>query len=189
MKIQKILTLFVAIIAIGSLTITSCKKKPIQKVEGQEEIIVPFMSKEFKTNKEYFRARSSGKSSDLETARKIAVLNAKGQLASSMQSTIKRVTEQYTNQVNVGNKEEFQKKFEDLTRESTNQTMNDVNVMAEKVLRDKADGSYEYWVVVEASRETVFNNISNSQKVKLDYDKKKFEEIFNQEMQKLENGQ
>ncbi len=54
------------------------------------------------------------------------------------------------------------------------------------------DNSYSYWVAIEANKETVMKGfdkaISNDAKLKLDYDKMKFEQIFNEEMKKLEQG-
>jgi hypothetical protein len=113
-------------------------------------------------------------------------------LASNIQTTIKKVTDQYTNQRTVGNKQEFENKFEELSREVTNLTISNIRVKDEKVFKEE-DGSYTYWVAIEAEKKTIFDNIeqkiSNDAKLKLDYDKKKFEEIFNAEMKKLAQEQ
>ena len=56
---------------------------------------------------------------------------------------------------------------------------------------DKKTGknNYSVWVVLEMSRQSVFddmnNKISKDQKLQLDYDKMKYEKIFNSEMEKL----
>ncbi|GIV29400.1 MAG: hypothetical protein KatS3mg028_0466 [Bacteroidia bacterium] len=179
----------------ASLVATSCKSKkgtPIQKETGAKEITLPFSSKEYKTNEDFFRARNVGKSPDLATAKKIAMNNAKSELASNIQTTIKKVTDQYTNQRTVGNKQEFENKFEELSREVTNLTIGNIVVKDEKVFKEE-DGTYTYWVAIEADKKTIFDNIeqkiSNDAKLKLDYDKKKFEEIFNAEMKKLAQEQ
>lgn len=179
----------------ASLMATGCKSKkgtPIQKETGAKEITLPFSSKEYKTNEDFFRARNVGKSPDLATAKKIAMNNAKSELASNIQTTIKKVTDQYTNQRTVGNKQEFENKFEELSREVTNLTISNIVVKDEKVFKEE-DGTYTYWVAIEADKKTIFDNIeqkiSNDAKLKLDYDKKKFEEIFNAEMKKLAQEQ
>ena len=63
--------------------------------------------------------------------------------------------------------------------------------MAGEKLFKETNGSYSYWVVIEVSKksilEAVNDKISKNEKLQLDYDKKKFEDIFNSEMEKLSN--
>ena len=47
-----------------------------------------------------------GKSMDLATSKKIAIMNAKTELAGIVNSTMKTVTDQYTNQRTVGNNQQ-----------------------------------------------------------------------------------
>lgn len=171
--------------------INACKtKKPIQNVTGSTEISLPFTGKEYQSDKDFFRAKQLGKSPDLATSKKIALQNAKSELASNVQSLIKTVTDQYTNQRTVGTAQDFENKFEELTREVVNQNLADVKIIGEKTFKE-TDGSYTYWIAVEMSKTSVLdginNKISKDAKLLLDYDKKKFEETFNNEMQKLEN--
>jgi hypothetical protein len=125
---------------------------------------------------------------DLSTAKKIALQNAKSEMASLIQTTVKKVTEQYTNQRQIASTQEFSNKFEEMSREVTNQILTDVRIIGEKQFRE-TNGTYTWWVAVEANKETVLNginkSISNNQKLQQDYDRKKFEEIFNSEMDKL----
>jgi hypothetical protein len=186
------LRIFVLLLIVASVQ-TACKSKknkatPIEKTSGAVEISVPFSSKEFLSDKDFFRAKSSGKSPDMQTAKKIALQNAKSEMAGLVQTTIKKVTDQYTQQRSIGNAIEFNNKFEELAREVTNQQLFDVRVIGEKIFKE-TDGNYTYWVAIEANKQTVLNGIekqiNNQQKLAQDYDKKKFEEIFNQEMEKL----
>lgn len=180
---------------LGSFVIAfaACKSKknavtPIDKSTGAVEISVPFSSKEYYSDKENFRAKSSGSSPDLQTAKKIALQNAKTEMAGLIQTTIKKVTDQYTQQRTVGNQADFNNKFEELAREVTNQELIDVKVLGEKLFKEP-NNTYTYWVALEANKQTVLNGIdkgiSNNKKLEQDYDKKKFEEIFNSEMDKL----
>jgi hypothetical protein len=180
------------LMAVASIA-TSCKSKknaatPIEKSSGAVEISVPFSSKEYYSDKENFRAKSSGSSPDLQTAKKIALQNAKSEMAGLIQTTVKKVTDQYTQQRTIDNKTEFNNKFEELAREVTNQELVDVRVMGEKLFKEP-NNSFTYWVAIEANKQAVLNGInkamSNNQKLSQDYDKKKFEEVFNAEMDKL----
>lgn len=176
--------------AIAVLTLAGCKskKKSIQKETGAVEISVPFSTKEFRSDEDNFRAKQVGKSPDLATAKKIAFQNAKSEMAANINSTIKRVTDQYTNQRTVGNTQEFENKFEELAREVVNLEISNVREIGEKIFKE-TDNSYSYWIAIEANKKTIFDKvdakISADAKLKLDYDKQKFQQIFDAEMKKL----
>lgn len=177
--------------AIAMLPLASCKskKQTIQKATGDVEITLPFSSKEYRSDENFFRAKQVGKSPDLATAKKIAFQNAKAEMAGNIQSTIKRVTDQYTNQRTVGNTQEFENKFEELSREVVNLEMANVKEIGEKTFQSQEDKTYSYWIAIEAGKKEVFEKldakISNDAKLKLDYDKQKFQQIFDAEMKKL----
>ena len=118
--------------------------------------------------------------------------NAKSELAGNIQSVVKTVTDQYTNQRSVADKQDFENKFEELSREVVDQTLSDVKIMDEKIFIE-TDGSYTYWVAIEESKtailEGINKKISSDDKLQLDYDKKKFEDVFNTEMDKMQNDQ
>ena len=190
MKTHKIL----GMVLIGALTFgaSSCgtSKKVTTASAGMEEITVPLTGKDYQSSKEFFRAKSLGKSPDMATAKKIALNNAKAEIAGLISTKIKSVTDNYTNQRSVANAQDFENKFENLSREVVSQQLNDVSVIGEKVFKDKT-GTVEYWVAIEISKEAIMNGIVNkvgqNQKLQIDYDKKKFEEVMKTEMDKLEN--
>jgi hypothetical protein len=183
-------TNLILIPAIAVLSLAGCKskKQPIQKETGAIEISVPFSTKEFRSDEDNFRAKQVGKSPDLATAKKIAFQNAKSEMAANINSTIKRVTDQYTNQRTVGNKQEFENKFEELAREVVNLEISNVREIGEKIFKE-TDGSFSYWIAIEAGKKTIFDKvdakISKDAKLQLDYDKQKFQNIFDAEMKKL----
>jgi hypothetical protein len=173
---------------LGTLTITSCKsKKSVQK--GSTEVTVPLAGKEYQSDKEYFRASQSGKSPDLATAKKIALQNAKTELAGNIQSTIKAVTDNYTNQRSVGDKQAYENKFEEMARSVVNQTLNDVKIIGEKTFKEK-DNKFTYYVAIEMSKEPIIKDladrISKDQQLQLDFDKKQFLKVFDEEMDKFD---
>jgi hypothetical protein len=178
-------------LAIATSITTSCKSKkgkPIDKQTGAIEIAVPFSTSAFQSDKENFRGKASGNSMDLTTSKKIALQNAKSEMAGLVQTTIKKVTEQYTNQRQVSSTQEFSNKFEEMAREVTNQELIDVRIIGEKIFQE-SNNTYTYWVAIEANKQVVLagidKGISKNAKLQQDYDKKKFEEIFNLEMDKL----
>ncbi|MCW3076471.1 MAG: hypothetical protein JWO32_1080 [Bacteroidetes bacterium] len=176
--------------AIAVLTLAGCKskKQTVQKETGAVEITLPFSTKEFRSDENTFRSKQVGKSPDLATAKKIAYQNAKAEMAGNINSVVKRVTDQYTNQRTVGNTQEFENKFEELSRDVVNLEMSNVKEIGEKTFKEP-DGAYSYWIALEADKKAVFDKIdariSSDAKLKLDYDKQKFQQIFDSEMKKL----
>jgi hypothetical protein len=175
----------------AALMLAGCKSKkttPVQKETGAVEISVPFSTKEFRSDENNFRSKQVGKSPDIATAKKIAFQNAKAEMAGNINSTVKRVTDQYTNQRTVGNTQEFENKFEELAREVVNMEMSNVKEIGEKIFKEP-DGAYSYWIAIEANKKDVFDKldakISSDAKLKLDYDKQKFQQIFDAEMKKM----
>jgi len=174
------------------LVMFSCggsKKLPSVQT-GAIEVAVPLSGKEYNSDKDYFRASQNGKSPDLATAKKIALQNAKTELAGNIQTIVKAVTENYTNQRTVSDKQEFENKFEENARAVVNQTINDVKVIGEKTFKE-ADGKITYYIAIEMSKSAVVNDvadrISKDAKLQLDFDKHQFMKIFDEEMQKFEN--
>jgi hypothetical protein len=181
-----------AIPALAILLSTGCKsKKPVSvaKQEGLIEISTPFDSKEFRSDDDNFRSKQSGKSPDLATAKKIAYQNARAEMAANINATVKRVTDQYTNQRTVGNTQEFENKFEELSREVVNLEMSNVKELGQKTFQDPSDKAYIVWIALEANKKGVLDKIdakiSSDAKLKLDYDKQKFQQIFDSEMKKM----
>ncbi len=184
----KILPLLVTVAIIFS--ISSCKTKTtVEKEQGFKEIVIP-CQKDGRSDKEYYRADGSAKSTNMQASREKALLAAKQRLAGFINSKIKSVTDRYMNDTEVEDRSNFEQKFENLTREVVKQTLVDVKVVCEKTGTIDG-GKYETFIAVEASKSAIkdgiSNALSNKDKVQVDYDKKKFEEIYNQEMEKMEN--
>jgi hypothetical protein len=72
---------FIVVMAMAvSAGMVACKGvKSVQS--GSAEVSVPLSGKEYQTDQAFFRASQSGKSPDLATAKKIALQNAKAELA------------------------------------------------------------------------------------------------------------
>ncbi|WP_430813485.1 hypothetical protein [Carboxylicivirga sp. RSCT41] len=172
------------------VSFNACKSKEKVSTNAEVGTILEDMPCEDKgrSDKNYFRASAMATSSDLSLAEEKALLNAKQRLVTLISSSTKSVTDRYVNEREFGDASEFEAKFENLTREVADETITNVVVACQKksVL---PNGKYRGFVAVEVSKEDILNGISNkmssNQKLQVDYDKAKFEEIFNQEMQKM----
>ena len=181
----------VAIIAICTLVaFTGCKSKAPSVEKGATKVIVPLSEEKYKTDKNYFRAVGIGKSPDLSTAKKIALQNAKTELSGNVQSTMKAVIENYTNQRTVGSEMNFESKFEEISRSVISETLNDVKIIGDEVFKE-TDGKYTYYIAIEMSKEPVVkkvsDRISKDEKMQLDFDQHRFRQVLDEEMEKMKN--
>ncbi len=189
MKLTKILSisLLVLVVALGFEGCKSKKKVSAKSAVGKIMDDLP-CTKEGKSDKKHFRASSMATSTDLHLSKEKALLLAKQRLVTLVKSTTKTVTDRYINERGFSNTSEVESKFENMTREVANETLSNVVVVCEKssVLDD---GKYNSFIAIEVNRDDVLtgmeNRISNDKKLQIDYDKKKFEEIFNQEMEQM----
>ena len=169
----------------------SCKSaKDMSSAQGSTKVTIPLSGKEYKSDKDYFRTSQNGKSTDLATAKKIALQNARTELASNIRSTLKAVIDNYTVQRTIGQQEEFTNKFEEESRTVVNELLNDVKIIGEEVYKE-VDGKFTYWIAIEMSKnsllQSVNNRISKNAKMQLDFDQSKFRLLFDEEMKKIEN--
>lgn len=186
------------IVIITTIIVASCgsskkaSEMTTKKAIGEVEIIIPCSGSDYESNKNYFRATQSATSTNLSMSREKALLASKRRLAGFINAKIKSVTDRYAQDREIGNESEFNAKFENLTREVVNQELVEVKKICEKVTQ-KANGKYNTFISIEVDKNIIYNGIenkiSNNKKLRQDYDKVKFEEIFNKEMKKLENEQ
>ncbi len=189
---KKLVYVFAAFLVIAAV---SCKSKKgtlttKDKDSGMEVLNLP--CDEFRTSTEQaFRSTQSQKSSDLSLSREKALVVAKQRLAGLIQTKITSVTDRYVDEYQTNAGLEMKGKFNNLTREIISQQLNDVKILCEKTVKEK-DGSYTSYVAVEMNKDALKvameNKLSDKAKVAVDYDKMKFEQIYNEEMKKLDQN-
>ena len=172
-----------------AMIFTSCKKEEevVKANAGATKVTIPCQS-EGRSDKDYFRADASAGSQDMNLSREKALSASKQRLAGLIETKIKSVTDRYVNETEFGENSQFEAKFENLTREVINQKLVDVAVICEETFQE-ANGKFTTYTAIEVSKDAMLNGIENSlsknQKLQVDYDKQKFEEIFNEEMEKI----
>jgi hypothetical protein len=170
--------LFLAIIAL--IGMSSCRSKQVA-VQGNEVELV-FSDKRYRSDRDYFRAHASGTSTDLQFAKQMAEANARTELAQSISTIIKAVTENYGIQSStdgVG----YDGRFEAMSRTATKQSLLGSVLVDEKAF--KYGKEFTYHCVVEVSRAAVEEEFARASENTLNRDR--FRRIFEEEMEKLEN--
>lgn len=163
---------------------TSNKSKQPDTSEDMVEVNKPFQSKEYRSDKDYFRAVSSAESENLSFSSEKALLLTKQRLASLISDTIKSASESYANDIQISEKMQYKDKTERMVNSVVNQTMNDANVIGEKTLKSKTSNRYLTYIALEVPKETVKKEIKKQivkeELKELDNDKEKFIDRFNQ---------
>jgi ribosomal protein S20 len=189
-NLKTLTNLSFALVTVAAILIAGCKGKEKLPI-GEQEIIVPCSGPDYFTNKDYFRSNSIGESSDQVTAKKKALTNARNELAQSIQTTVKTVTDNYVNSREMNNKEEVEERFESLNREVVDQTLSGVRTICEKLVKTE-QGSYKTYIALELSADELVSKynerLSKDERLKIDYDYEKFKETFDKEMAKMGNN-
>ncbi|MEQ8302288.1 MAG: hypothetical protein RIB47_02770 [Cyclobacteriaceae bacterium] len=186
---KQLTNLSFTIVAVVAMLIAGCKGKE-KLPQGEQEIIVPCSGPDFFTTNKFFRANSIGESQDQVTSKKKALTNARNELAQSIETTVKTVTDNYVNSREMNNKEEVEERFESLNREIVNQTISGVRTLCEKLVKTD-QGTYKTYVAIELSADELVSKynerLSKDDRLKIDYDYEKFKETFEKEMDKMGN--
>ena len=187
---KKLINLSYVVVAVAAVLFAGCKSKQVVPA-GEKEVSVPCSGPDFFTNSKVFRANSIGESMDQVTSKQKALTNARNELAQSIQTTVKTVTDNYTNSRTQDKRESLEQKFEQLNREVVDQTLTGVRTICEKLMQTK-DGNYKTYIAIELSADDLVkeynSRISKDESLKIDYDYEKFKDTFNAEMDKKAKG-
>ena len=186
-------TMYYVMAAMVAVMAYGCKSSKVAKQPtppDETEVVIPCSGSDFFTNNKAFRANSIGESSDQVTAKKKSLSNARAELASAIQTTVKAVTDNYVNSREFNNREEIEERFESLNREVVNQELSGTKVICEKNTRT-SEGRYKSYIAIELSADklvTAYNErLSKDDRLKIDYDYEKFKKTFEEEMEKMGN--
>jgi len=178
-------------VAIALLSVGCASKKDAKQQEaykGDVSVTVPCSGKDYQSNSEKFRALGMGFSTDMQIARSKALQNARAELATQINATIKRVVDNYASSYQMGEDEEAKSKFQDLSRTVVNRELAGTIVICDETTRTP-EGKFRCYVVVELGgpevAEKVANAVKADDKLRIDYEYEKFKQTFDEEMSKL----
>lgn len=174
----------------GVMAATALHAQGKKKTVGKK-VKEPFS--DVRSDKKFFRAVTNAESPRIDIAKMRSETATKAKLGALISTTVKQVTDQYVEQLSVGNKTEVNEKFQAMTRTVTNQTLVGINIKDQECFTKKSkegELTYNCYTVLELSKEEFQEAqdkaISKDDKLKLSYDRKKYEETFDKEMDKLE---
>jgi len=178
--------LFAALIGLAAASCGSPKQATKPIAQDDVEVAIPLSGPEYRSDSEYWRAVQSGTSTDVAMAKKVAMQNARQELAATVQHQLQAVIENYGQNAAAGGNTEHEALYEELARTVVNQQMNGVEIVGEKLYR-QADGKYRSHVCLQMSKNAVVENagnlLSDDERLKLEFDKEQFKKVFDQEME------
>lgn len=189
---RKFLFILSAIALIGTTACKSKKKKEESKMpQGEVEVKVLCSGPEFQSDGKVFRANAVGESMDQATSKKRALANARADLASAINTTIKGTIDNYVSSREMNNREEISERFESLTREIINQRLVGTRIICERLTKTP-NNNFKTYIAIELSGGDLVNSmnerLSRDERLRNDYDYERFKETFEREMEKLENS-
>jgi len=194
---QSISILLAFLFILGSSDLMAQKRKDVVGKRTK----TPFSQKRYKSDKKYFRAVGNAESSSVRISEQKARVNASGLLADQINTLVKKVATDYVNEYQVGDKMEFQSKFENQVMTVTNQVLAGATEMDSQLYTKKkrlkkrnAEGKkkiyvYNYYVVLQMNKVQFLlaldKAIGIDPQLSVDYNQQKFHSIFNEEMDKI----
>lgn len=184
-------TILVGLLVLSAASCRSKKEeKPVDAPKGEVKVEVLCSGPNYFTDKDFFRANSVGESPNQANSKRMALSNARLELAGQIEVTLKAVIDNYFNDVNSSGKQEFIGKYEGLSREVINQSITGTKTICEELTKT-ANGNYKTYVAIELNNDALINTLSKrisaDERLKVDYNYEKFKETFNKEMEEMKN--
>ena len=152
---------------------------------GEVEVIIPCSGLNYFTTTEVFRANSMGESIDVNVAQRRAMSNARAELAASIESTVKEVTDSYTISREANNKEALGQRYESLSRTVVNQELRGIKVICIKYTQTES-GRYKAYVAIELSAQHLvdayYEKLAEIYEFTTDEDFENFKKTFEDKM-------
>ncbi len=190
MKKQRLTLVLTLMVVSAALLLTQCRSKEEATMpEGETRVEVLCSGPEYWSTDEYFRANSVAESPNQANSKRMALSNARAELAGQIEVTVKAVIDNYVQDIAVGDRQEYSQRYEGLSREVINQKLTGTRVICEELTRTP-QGRYKTYIAIELAGNEILNamneRISRDERLRLDYDYEKFKNTFNDEMDKME---
>ncbi len=147
----------------------------------------PFRGNAYESNNRFFRSTGKGESSQDNIALGKANSEAKSQLASQMNTTMKQVTDQYLGQTENERAADVADKFQSLVREVMNTDLADMRKIGQEKYFNEKTKVYTVFVAYEIKKNAMFRFMKKQAKTNQKIDERQQEiiqKILDQELEK-----
>ncbi len=185
---MKRLFYFVAVLFAVSVVTSSCATaKKATAPTGLVEQTLPLSEARHRTDAEYYRAVQSGKSTDMSMAKKVAIQNARQELAASINADLESVVENYAanRQMPSDEKSTFETRMTELTYTVVQQRLSGSTLSDEKLFTTPT-GEYQYFVCMQLNKadmkEALLNELQKNEKLISDFEISEFRKLYEKKL-------
>lgn len=151
---------FHVVIALLAFFLASCASSPFGT-----KVKEPFQGSAYESNNRFFRGTGKGSSTLDNIARGKADIDAKGQLAGQVNTTMKQVADQYLGQTENENAADVADKFQSLVRQVMNTEVADLRKMGEKKFYNEKTKEYTVFIAYEIKKNAMLRFMKKQAKV------------------------
>lgn len=173
-------------VAAAAFAAVSCGN-PAKLSKGKKVELV-FNDDKYRTDNQFFRESQSGVSKDLANAKKIAIQNARQEMATNLTATVQRVIENYSSTYGGAMGVSDANQIKDLAYTIVNTQLSGVRIIGEEAVQME-DGSYRYHVCLEMAKEDVMKAIEekmlDENKADFEQEKAAFRELFKEKISEV----
>ena len=178
------------ILAVSIVLLASCDVAKETRTPDTLEIVRPCNQKDYPSSTEQLRATSVGVSVSEPTAKKKATINARGELATSLDVLIKSVNTTFAESIEVDDRESFLGKFNSQIMEVVKQKISKSIIVCDELRYNEVTKKYSNYVTVEMNAadllKEINSQISSDEELKARFAEHKYRETFNEEMEKFD---
>lgn len=177
----------IATVIFISILFAQCRSAQETTIPRGETEIQPLCSgPEYFTNDEYFRANAQGESRNQSQSKRMALSNARAELAGNISVLVSGAVDNYFQQMGVEDDSQYAERYEGLFREVVDERLNGTRTICERVTRTD-DGRYRTYIAIELTGNEIMSaanqRIDNDERLRLDYDYERFRETFDDEIE------
>ena len=179
---KSILSLLSVVVLFATFSCSGPKKITVEQATGKKEVITPFSEEKYFTDKNTYRQVSSYKHPDENTARSYSAVAARADLLAQIKADVSSFVKNFQQTIAKGNDQEVTGTLQTKIVQLAEDIVSDAIVVDRKLFLE-TDGRFTCYTVVEKNRKDIAaavyeKTISEDDKLKILFDKKKFEEEY-----------
>lgn len=182
-------------VALAALLVSCSSAKQVARnttPDGMVEQNLPFSEAKYRSDATAYRAVQSGVSTEMSMAKKIAIQNARQEIAAAVQTDLSSVIENYTNSRQLPSEEipSYERHMTELAYSVVEQTLSGITLVNERLFKE-SNGAYRHFVCLELSKEDMKNGIlerlKKDEKLASDFEFDEFKKIYEQKLAEFRN--
>ena len=165
----------------------SCKsKQALAKPEkGEVEIAIPLSGSEYQSDAENWRVVQQGVSPDMSMAKKVALQNARQELAATIRVQVRAVIDNYGKNTDVTDNIDVVNMYEEQAYSVIDQTLAGAELVGEKLYKLE-NGNYRYHVCLQVNKQYLADQLTKAFEseavLQAKFDKAQFKKVYDEQM-------